>query len=102
MTLKKTLGEAGSAMNAEFESDQGLADKFLAEADAKNLHALYQKRCAQLIEFGRVLETVTELYAGKKEPQPAFVNSTPEAVASMERVALAAIALANAVTLGPA
>lgn len=96
---KLEIAEAGSEMQREFERDQGLADQYLAEANAKDLYALYQKRCEQLNDFGKTLGTMAEMYAGKSGARIGDFNmrSTPDAVAAMEKVALAAIELAKAV-----
>ena len=88
--------EAGSPVQKEFERDQKLAEKYLNEVNAKDLYELYQQRCLQLEEFGKTLLTMAELYSGKGERK--FQQNMPEAIQSMERVALAAIELAKAVT----
>ncbi len=95
--VKHKFGEEGSKMEREFERDQGLADKYLAEANAKDLHALYVHRCEQLEQFGGTLTTMAEMYAGKNARGE--FNSSPDAIKSMEKVALAAIELAKAVTV---
>lgn len=92
------VAEAGSKMQTEFDNDQGLADKYLAEANAKDLYELYQKRCQQLHDFGQTLSTMAEMYAGKGGSRSNdFMRSAPDAVEAMERVAMAAIELAKAV-----
>lgn len=93
---KLALAEEGSKVQNEFQADQGLAEQYLAAAQTQELYALYQKRCQQLDDMGKTLATMSEMYAGKSGN--AFpVSYTPDAVKSMERVALAAIALAEAV-----
>lgn len=95
---KLEVAEAGSKMQKEFEADQGLADRYLAEANTQDLYELYQKRCRQLNEFGNTLGTMAEMYAGKSGARIGdFSPASPNAVASMEKVALAAIELAKAV-----
>lgn len=89
-------GEPGSKINREFEADESLANSYLQDANAKDLYALYQKRCKQLISFGDTLASMAELYAGKSD-RPLSVQHMPDAVAAMERVAIAAIELAKAV-----
>jgi hypothetical protein len=104
MTVKEKvaqldMAEAGSQMQREFEQDQGLAERYLAEANAKDLFELYQKRCRQLNEFGNTLGAMAEMYAGKSGARIGDFASpaSPNAVASMEKVALAAIELAKVV-----
>lgn len=96
--MSKTLqvAEAGSTMQMEFEKDAGLADQYLAEANVKDLYELYQKRCRQLYHFGETLGAMAEMYAGKGKGGE-FARSTPDAIAAMERVAMASIELAKAV-----
>lgn len=97
MSKALQIAEAGSQMQKEFDRDQGLADQYLAEANAKDLYELYQKRCLQLMEFGNTLSTMAEMYAGKSGNRGDFARSAPDAVEAMERVAMAAIELAKAV-----
>jgi len=88
--------EQGSKMQSEFARDQGLAEQYLAEANVKDMYELYQRRCEQLNDFGGTLMTLADLYAGKGER--ALMQNGPDAIKAMERVALAAISLASAVT----
>jgi len=90
--MSNVLGAAHSQMNAEFQADGKLAEQFLAESDAKNLHALYQKRCAELCQVAKAFETMMTLRAGVGERK-----ESPDAIASMERVSLAAIALSASI-----
>lgn len=98
----ETIGAPNSDMRKEFENDSNLARKYLETADAKNLHALYEKRCKQLTDFGSAFMTMSELYAGKNTPQEKRASESESslvvAIQSMERVALAALALAASVT----
>ena len=90
--------EEGSQMQREFQRDQELADKYLDEANAKDLYELYQHRCKQLNDFGGTLATMAEMYAGKNGRHNDFdFAHSPDAVKAMERVAIAAIELAKAV-----
>lgn len=94
---KLEIAEEGSEMQREFQQDQGLAEQYLAEAKVAELHALYQKRCRQLDDMGKTLGAMVEMYTGKAGN--AFpVSSSPDAVRSMERVALSAISLAESVS----
>ena len=83
-------------MQSEFAEDAELAKEYLESANAKDLYELYCKRCQQLDDFGGTLLTMAELYSGKGNRD--FARHAPDAVASMERVALAAIDLAKAFT----
>lgn len=94
---KIEIGESGSKLQTEFEQDLGLADRYLAEANVKNLYELYHKRCRQLSDLAATICTMSDLYAGKKEVGM-FPTQTPDAIAAMERVAIAAIELAKSVT----
>jgi hypothetical protein len=100
MSEKKVVAlkgaEQGSKMQNEFLRDQALAEQYLAEANVKDLYELYQHRCEQLQDFGGTLSTMAEIYAGKGS-RGEFQGS-PDAIKAMERVALAAIELAKAVT----
>ncbi len=93
--MNDVLGAAHSKMNAEFQADGKLAEKFLAEADAKNLYALYQKRCAELCQVAKAFETMMTLRAGIGERKD--TKDSHDAIASMERVSLAAIALSASI-----
>lgn len=90
------VAQAGSKMQTEFDRDQGLAEQYLAEAKVQELYALYQKRCQQLHDFGETLSSMAQMYAGKVD-RGFNHTATPDAVAAMERVAMAAIELAKAV-----
>lgn len=96
MTKALQVAEAGSKIQREFEADQELANKYLAEANAKDLYELYLKRCRQLYSFGETLSSMAEMYAGKAGTREGM-HSTADAVAAMERVAMASIELAKAV-----
>jgi len=87
------VAEEGSPMQAEFKKEHDLAEQLLAEAKVAEL---YQKRCTQLDDMGKTLGTMVEMYTGK-HGNSIPIQHAPDAVRSMERVALAAIALAEAV-----
>jgi hypothetical protein len=88
--------EAGSKLQDEFKRDQALAERYLAEVNVKDMFALYQHRCEQLNDFSSTLMTMAEMYAGKSSRND--FSSSPDAVKAMERVALAAIDLAKAIS----
>ncbi len=93
-----SFAEAGSVLQVEFKKEQGLAEQYLQEANAKDLYELYQKRCGQLEDFGRTMSVLAEMNAGKHHRPTQSIS--PDAIASMEKVALAAIDLAISVTTG--
>lgn len=85
---------AAAAMKLERDLKQGdeLAQKYLAEADAKNLYELYAKSVKDLRSLTNVLEQLMEMYAGKGSVRPASDDS----IEALRDVALAAIDLAKA------
>lgn len=83
---------AAMKLEKDLKENDDLAEKFLAEADAKNLYELYQKTTKNLRDLTGVLETMMEMYAGKGQVhRPA----SDESIEALRTVALAAIDLAK-------
>jgi len=87
---------AFALLNPKDDSD---ADKALERVDASELYALYKKKVDECNKISEALETVAKHYVGTN-PSPRYLPSE-NAVGAMERVALAAIDLAKAITTKP-
>lgn len=77
-------------------TDNDVAQEALNRADATELHALYVKKVQECDKIGEALNVVTKHYCGQSGT-PRYIPSE-SAIGAMERVALAAIELAKAVT----
>lgn len=91
MKEKQQKTEIGS------EEERTKAKEALARADTQELFALYERAIRDRAEMEVVMETLTKHYVEKtKSPRIDSAPSTPpNAIESMERVALAAIDLAR-------
>lgn len=84
---------AAMKLEKDLVENDGLAEKYLAEADVRNMYELYQRTTKSLRDLTGVLETMMEMYSGKGEvSRPA----SDESIEALRTVALAAIDLAKA------
>jgi hypothetical protein len=77
----------------QIAADKTSADEALKAADAQELHALFLRSEERRLKLVAVLNALVGHYAGERDA-PRFHPST-DAVAAMEKVALAAINLAQ-------
>lgn len=88
--------EDGSQAATETLRDYDLAKNALAKSDCIQLFTLYEKAIRQRGELLGVLATLAEW--SSNTAQPRYQPSQQSAIDSMERVSLAAIELAKAVS----
>lgn len=87
--------ETGIALLADYDR----AKTALDAADAAELFVLYEKAIRDRNEFENAMSVAVSHYVGKKD-EPRYMPNNDNAIAAMERVALAALDLAKQVALG--
>ncbi len=83
---------AAMKLEKDLKHFEELAEKYLAEADTRNMYELYKNSVKNLRDLTGVMETMMEMYSGKGDPRPA----SDESIEALKSIALAAIDLAKA------